>query len=156
MLNAFALKAGSSGCERAAGMAGVKDMDAWANRILFIDGEAIVIDKPPGLAVHPGPRTRDSLEDHLADLRFGFHRSPSPVHRLLEEAEPRLLPGAWPLNEGDPCSGALGRLAGVLAGQAVVGRSILIATGLILFLVTFLVNFAARWIIGRNERRMAK
>ncbi len=34
--------------------------------------------------------------------------------------------------------------------------SILIATGLILFLVTFLVNFAARWVIGRNERRMAK
>lgn len=34
--------------------------------------------------------------------------------------------------------------------------SILIATGLILFLVTFLVNFAARWVIGRNERRMAR
>ena len=38
----------------------------------------------------------------------------------LRGTEPRLLPGAWPLNEGDPCSGALGRLAGVLAGQAVV------------------------------------
>lgn len=34
--------------------------------------------------------------------------------------------------------------------------SILIATGLILFLVTFLVNFAARWVIGRSERKMAK
>lgn len=33
---------------------------------------------------------------------------------------------------------------------------ILIATGLVLFLVTFLVNFAARWIVGRNERKMAK
>lgn len=34
--------------------------------------------------------------------------------------------------------------------------SILIATGLILFLVTFIVNFIARWIIGRSERKMAK
>ncbi len=30
------------------------------------------------------------------------------------------------------------------------------ATGLVLFLLTFLVNFAARWIIGRSERRMAR
>lgn len=34
--------------------------------------------------------------------------------------------------------------------------SVLIATGLVLFLVTFLVNFAARWVIGRSERRMAR
>lgn len=34
--------------------------------------------------------------------------------------------------------------------------NILIATGLVLFLITFLVNFAARWIIGRSERRMAR
>lgn len=33
---------------------------------------------------------------------------------------------------------------------------ILIATGLILFLVTFLVNFAARWVISRNERKLAR
>jgi phosphate transport system permease protein len=31
---------------------------------------------------------------------------------------------------------------------------VLIATGLVLFLVTFLVNFAARWIVARNERKM--
>lgn len=72
-------------------MAGVKDMNVWANRILFIDGEAIVIDKPAGLAVHPGPKTRHSLEDHLADLRFGFHRSPSPVHRLDRDTSGCLL-----------------------------------------------------------------
>lgn len=34
--------------------------------------------------------------------------------------------------------------------------SILIATGLVLFLVTFLVNFAARWVIGRSERKLAQ
>ena len=43
-------------------------------RVLFIDSEALVIDKPAGLAVHHGPSTRRSLEDHLADLRFGFRR----------------------------------------------------------------------------------
>ena len=38
----------------------------------------------------------------------------------LRGSEPRLLPGARPLNEADLCSDELGRLAGVLAGQAVV------------------------------------
>ena len=33
---------------------------------------------------------------------------------------------------------------------------VLIATGLVLFAVTFVVNFAARWIVGRSERRMAR
>ena len=33
---------------------------------------------------------------------------------------------------------------------------VLIATGLVLFLVTFLVNFAARWIVTRSERRLAR
>ena len=32
----------------------------------------------------------------------------------------------------------------------------LIATGLVLFAVTFAVNFAARWIIGRSERRLTR
>ena len=33
--------------------------------------------------------------------------------------------------------------------------SVLVATGLVLFLMTFLVNFAARWIISRSDRKMA-
>ncbi|GAA1915970.1 phosphate ABC transporter permease subunit PstC [Nocardioides hwasunensis] len=33
---------------------------------------------------------------------------------------------------------------------------VLIATGLVLFLVTFLVNFAARWVVTRNERKLAR
>ena len=36
-------------------------MDRLEDRVIFIDGEAMVIDKPAGLAVHPGPKTRDSL-----------------------------------------------------------------------------------------------
>ncbi|MGB7405397.1 MAG: RNA pseudouridine synthase [Pacificimonas sp.] len=50
--------------------------------ILYEDAELLVIDKPAGLAVHPGPRTPHSLEDHLPDLRFGYHRLPQPTHRL--------------------------------------------------------------------------
>jgi len=53
-----------------------------AARILHIDAHLIVLDKPAGLAVHPGPRTPDSLEQHLAGLRAGFIRLPVPVHRL--------------------------------------------------------------------------
>jgi tRNA pseudouridine32 synthase / 23S rRNA pseudouridine746 synthase len=61
------------------------------DRILFIDGEAIVLDKPAGLAVHPGPATRESLEDFLPNLRFGFQRSPTPVHRLDRDTSGCLL-----------------------------------------------------------------
>jgi phosphate transport system permease protein len=35
-------------------------------------------------------------------------------------------------------------------------QSLLIATGLVLFVVTFLVNFAARWVAGRNARKLAR
>ncbi|MEA3001747.1 MAG: tRNA pseudouridine32 synthase / rRNA pseudouridine746 synthase [Sphingomonadales bacterium] len=60
-------------------------------RILFVDAEALVIDKPAGLAVHPGPRTPASLEDHLDSLRFGFLRRPTPVHRLDRDTSGCLL-----------------------------------------------------------------
>jgi tRNA pseudouridine32 synthase/23S rRNA pseudouridine746 synthase len=63
----------------------------WEERVLFLDGEALVIDKPAGLAVHPGPRTPASLKDHLGDLRFGFVRRPSPVHRLDRDTSGCLL-----------------------------------------------------------------
>ena len=35
-------------------------------------------------------------------------------------------------------------------------QSLLIATGLVLFAVTFLINFAARWIVGRTDRKQAR
>jgi len=35
-------------------------------------------------------------------------------------------------------------------------QSLLIATGLILFALTFVVNFAARWVAGRSERRLSR
>ncbi|HEV2745873.1 MAG TPA: RNA pseudouridine synthase [Allosphingosinicella sp.] len=63
----------------------------WEKYVLFLDGEAIVIDKPAGLAVHPGSRTRESLEDYLHHFRFGFQRLPLPVHRLDRDTSGCLL-----------------------------------------------------------------
>jgi tRNA pseudouridine32 synthase/23S rRNA pseudouridine746 synthase len=62
-----------------------------ADRILFIDAEAIVLDKPAGL---PVDRPRDgvySLEDALESLRFGFQREPHAVHRLDRDTSGCLL-----------------------------------------------------------------
>lgn len=61
------------------------------DRVLFLDGEALVIDKPAGL---PVDRPRDgslSLENHLAGLTFGFRRWPQPVHRLDRDTSGCLL-----------------------------------------------------------------
>lgn len=66
-------------------------MERVEDRVLFVDGEAIVFDKPAGLAVHPGPVTPASLEDRLSELRFGFARLPSPVHRLDRDTSGCLL-----------------------------------------------------------------
>jgi tRNA pseudouridine32 synthase/23S rRNA pseudouridine746 synthase len=50
--------------------------------LLYRDTHLLIIDKPAGLAVHPGPRTPDSLEDFLPDLAFGNQRWPVLAHRL--------------------------------------------------------------------------
>jgi tRNA pseudouridine32 synthase / 23S rRNA pseudouridine746 synthase len=50
--------------------------------LLHRDQHLIVVDKPAGLAVHPGPRTPDSLEDFLEVLAFGNQRLPVISHRL--------------------------------------------------------------------------
>src|SRR3982751_374471 len=53
-----------------------------SDRILFIDGEAIVLDKPAGLPVDAPRRGGDSIASRLAELRCGFKRLPTPMHRL--------------------------------------------------------------------------
>lgn len=50
--------------------------------ILFIDGEAIVIDKPAGLPVDTPRRGGDSIASRLDELKCGFQRPPTPMHRL--------------------------------------------------------------------------
>jgi len=66
-------------------------MSPLADRVLFMDGEAILLDKPAGL---PVDRPRDgslSLENHLASLTFGFKRWPTAVHRLDRDTSGCLL-----------------------------------------------------------------
>jgi tRNA pseudouridine32 synthase / 23S rRNA pseudouridine746 synthase len=62
-----------------------------ADRVLFIDGEALILDKPAGLPVDR-PRDRSpSVEAMLDDLTFGFKRAPLPVHRLDRDTSGCLL-----------------------------------------------------------------
>lgn len=60
-------------------------------RVLFIDAEAIVLDKPAGLPVTPVRDGALSLENHLDSLRFGFQRWPTAVHRLDRDTSGCLL-----------------------------------------------------------------
>jgi len=62
-----------------------------AERVLFIDGEALVIDKPAGLPVDPPRDGSLSLENHLRGLTFGFARWPVPAHRLDRDTSGCLL-----------------------------------------------------------------
>jgi tRNA pseudouridine32 synthase / 23S rRNA pseudouridine746 synthase len=59
--------------------------------ILFIDAEAIVIDKPAGLPVDTPRRGGDSIASRLDELKCGFKRPPTPMHRLDTDTSGCLL-----------------------------------------------------------------
>ena len=61
------------------------------DRILFVDGEAIVIDKPVGLPVDTPRAGGDSVEARLDELKLGFQRPPVPMHRLDRDTSGCLL-----------------------------------------------------------------
>jgi len=67
-----------------------------ADRILFVDGEAIVLDKPAGLPVDAPRRGGDSIFARLDELKLGFHRPPVPMHRLDRDTSGCLLLGRNP------------------------------------------------------------
>jgi tRNA pseudouridine32 synthase/23S rRNA pseudouridine746 synthase len=62
-----------------------------ADRILFIDAEAIVINKPAGLPVDTPRRGGESIASRLDELRAGFKRTPTPMHRLDQDTSGCLL-----------------------------------------------------------------
>jgi tRNA pseudouridine32 synthase/23S rRNA pseudouridine746 synthase len=65
-------------------------------RVLYRDALILVIDKPPGFAVHQGPkgaRGGESLEDHFDALRFGLPRAPALAHRLDRDTSGCLVLG---------------------------------------------------------------
>jgi tRNA pseudouridine32 synthase/23S rRNA pseudouridine746 synthase/23S rRNA pseudouridine1911/1915/1917 synthase len=52
------------------------------DRLLYRDDRVLIIDKPAGLAVHPGGTGVAHLGPHLDDLRFDQLESPKLAHRL--------------------------------------------------------------------------
>jgi tRNA pseudouridine32 synthase/23S rRNA pseudouridine746 synthase len=62
-----------------------------SDHVLFIDAEAIVIDKPAGLPVDTPRRGGDSIVSRLDELRFNFRRKPTPMHRLDQDTSGCLL-----------------------------------------------------------------
>ena len=59
--------------------------------ILFVDGEAIVIDKPAGLPVDTPRAGGSSIESRIDELSLGFKRPPVPMHRLDRDTSGCLL-----------------------------------------------------------------
>lgn len=62
-----------------------------SDRILFIDGEAMVIDKPSGLPVDEPKRGGESIVSRIDELKCGFKRPPTPMHRIDQDTSGCLL-----------------------------------------------------------------
>lgn len=62
-----------------------------SDRLLFIDGDALVLDKPAGLPVDAPRSGGDSVERRLDELKCGFKRPPTPMHRLDQDTSGCLL-----------------------------------------------------------------
>ena len=62
-----------------------------SERILFIDAEALVLDKPAGLPVDAPRRGGDSIAARIEELKYGFRRPPTAMHRLDTDTSGCLL-----------------------------------------------------------------
>lgn len=62
-------------------------------RLLYRDALMLVIDKPAGLPIHPGPKGGETLTDHLDALRFGLPKRPQAAHRLDRDTSGCLVLG---------------------------------------------------------------
>ncbi|MCD0422790.1 RNA pseudouridine synthase [Rubrivivax sp. JA1024] len=62
-------------------------------RVLYRDGLMLVIDKPPGLPVHRGPKGGPNLEASFDALRYGLPRPPVLAHRLDRDTSGCLVLG---------------------------------------------------------------
>lgn len=63
------------------------------DRVLYRDGMLLVIDKPAGIAVHPGPGKGPNLESLFGWLTYGLPRPPALVHRLDRDTSGCLVLG---------------------------------------------------------------
>jgi RluA family pseudouridine synthase len=66
------------------------------DRVLYRDGLMLVIDKPAGIAVHPGPGGGPDLESGFEALRFGLPNPPALAHRLDRDTSGCLVLGRHP------------------------------------------------------------
>ena len=62
-------------------------------RLLYRDALMLVLDKPAGLPVHPGPGGGETVHHHLDHLRFGLPRRPEAAHRLDRDTSGCLVLG---------------------------------------------------------------
>ena len=81
------------------------------DRVLYRDGLVLVIDKPAGIAVHPGPGGGPDLESGFDALRFGLPYPPALAHRLDRDTSGCLVLGRHPK--------ALRRLGALFSGGLV-------------------------------------
>jgi tRNA pseudouridine32 synthase/23S rRNA pseudouridine746 synthase len=69
------------------------DPASLPERLLHCDAEMLIVDKPPGIAVHKGPGGGDDLEAHFDLLRFGAAETPGLAHRLDKDTSGCLVLG---------------------------------------------------------------
>jgi RluA family pseudouridine synthase len=81
------------------------------DRVLYRDALILVLDKPAGVAVHPGPGGGPNLESSFGELRFGLPHRPALAHRLDRDTSGCLVLGRHPK--------ALRRLGALFAGGKV-------------------------------------
>jgi len=68
-----------------------KDMGSLADRILYMDKQVIVIDKPPGLATQGGSGLTKHVDGMLDSLQYEKPTRPKLVHRLDRDTSGVLL-----------------------------------------------------------------
>ncbi|MBL6929819.1 MAG: RluA family pseudouridine synthase [Rhodospirillales bacterium] len=66
-------------------------LDELKSLVLHMDDDILAINKPAGLAVQGGTKTRHHLDAMLDGLRFGSHHRPRLVHRLDRDTSGILL-----------------------------------------------------------------
>lgn len=64
-----------------------------ADHVLYLDSEALIVDKPQGLPVDPPRDGALSVENHLQALMLGYREWPRPVHRLDRDTSGCLMLG---------------------------------------------------------------